>query len=226
MAKQDAEEAEADEEESQEIISIASDDVKSVKFVMDKKEVTFEKDGDSWVKSDETAFPVDQDKMDTLISSLSSVKAERTLEDVEDASEYELEHTENTITAFFMPRAKGDRPDVIPDGCVNFAFLGQFAETPRDTIFTTEYSVRTAMEAVYGLMGVDRGVPEVWGSVYDVRELLDASVKLMDGRSPLEIELPGPLNLVKKPLLKAIKGTLVEKVLRDHDVIKDYMLEK
>src|SRR5699024_7333288 len=29
------------------------------------------------------------------------------------------------ITAFFMPRAKGDRPDVIPDGCVNFAFLGQ-----------------------------------------------------------------------------------------------------
>ena len=130
------------------------------------------------------------------------------------------------ITAFFMPRAAGDRPDVVPDGAVNFAFLGQFAETPRDTIFTTEYSVRTAMEAVYGLMGVDRGVPEVWGSVYDVRELLDASVKLMDGRSPLEIELPGPLNLVKKPLLKAIKGTLVEKVLRDHDVIKDYMLEK
>ena len=38
------------------------------------------------------------------------------------------------ITAFFMPRAKGDRPDVIPDGCVNFAFLGQFAETPRDTV--------------------------------------------------------------------------------------------
>ena len=32
-----------------------------------------------------------------------------------------------------MPRRKGDRPDVIPDGCVNFAFLGQFAETPRDT---------------------------------------------------------------------------------------------
>ena len=65
---------------------------------MDKKEVTFEKDGDSWVKSDETAFPVDQDKMDTLISSLSSVKAERTLEDVEDASEYELDQPENTIT--------------------------------------------------------------------------------------------------------------------------------
>ena len=98
VAKQDAKEAESEEEESQEIISIASDDVKSVKFIIDKKEVTFEKDGDSWVKSDEPAFPVDQDKIDTLISSLTSVSAERTLEDVEDASEYELDQPENTIT--------------------------------------------------------------------------------------------------------------------------------
>ena len=128
------------------------------------------------------------------------------------------------ITAFFMPRTKGDRPDVIPDGCVNFAFLGQFADTPRDTVFTTEYSVRTAMEAVYGLLGVDRGVPEVWGSVYDVRALLDSSVCLMDGRSPLEIELPGPLNLLKKPLLKAVQGTVVENLLRDHNILRDGML--
>ena len=125
------------------------------------------------------------------------------------------------ITAFFMPRTKGDRPDVIPDGCVNFAFLGQFAETPRDTVFTTEYSVRTAMEAVYGMLGVDRGVPEVWGSVYDIRELLDSSVKLMDGKSPLDINLPGPLNALKKPLIHFVKGTVIEKVLRDHDVLRD-----
>ncbi len=128
------------------------------------------------------------------------------------------------ITAFFMPRAKGDRPDVIPDGCVNFAFLGQFAETPRDTIFTTEYSVRTAMEAVYGLLGVDRGIPEVWGSVYDIRELLENTVRLMDGRSPLEIELPAPLNILKKAVLNKIKGTVIEKVLRDYNIIKDGMM--
>ena len=128
------------------------------------------------------------------------------------------------ITAFFMPRRKGDRPDVIPDGCVNFAFLGQFADTPRDTVFTTEYSVRTAMEAVYGLLGVDRGVPEVWGSVYDVRALLDSSVRLMDGKSPLEIELPGPLNLLKKPALRFVQGTVLEKLLRQYGVLKDGML--
>jgi myosin-crossreactive antigen len=107
--------------------------------------------------------------------------------------------------------------------CTNFAFLGQFTETPRDTVFTTEYSVRTAMEAVYGLLGVDRGVPEVWGSVYDVRELLDSSVKLMDGKSPLQMNL-GPLNVIKKPLLSKIKGTVIEKLLRDHDVLRDGMI--
>ena len=124
------------------------------------------------------------------------------------------------ITAFFMPRAKGDRPDVIPDGSVNAAFLGQFAETPRDTVFTTEYSVRTAMEAVYGLLGVDRGVPEVWGSVYDVRALFDSSVCLMDGRSPLDM-LPGAL---RKPIVRAAQGNVVGKVLRDHGVIRDDMI--
>ncbi len=124
------------------------------------------------------------------------------------------------ITAFFMPRAKGDRPDVIPDGSVNAAFLGQFAETPRDTVFTTEYSVRTAMEAVYGLLGVDRGVPEVWGSVYDVRALFDSSVCLMDGRSPLDM-LPGAL---RKPIVRAVQGNVVGKVLRDHGVIRDDMI--
>ena len=98
VAKQEAADAESAEEENPEIISIASADVKSIKFVIDKKEVTFEKDGDSWVKSDETDFPVDQDKIDTLVSSMNSIKAERTLENVEDASEYELDQPENTIT--------------------------------------------------------------------------------------------------------------------------------
>ena len=98
VAKQDAAESESAEEKNPEIVSIASADVKSIKFVIDKKEVTFEKDGDSWVKSDETDFPVDQDKIDTLVSSLNSITAERTLEDVEDASEYELDQPENTIT--------------------------------------------------------------------------------------------------------------------------------
>lgn len=86
------------------------------------------------------------------------------------------------ITAQFMPRSPGDRPKVVPDGSVNLAFLGQFVETPRDAVFTTEYSVRTAMEAVYTLLKVDRAIPEVFGSIYDARMLLQAAAELRDGK--------------------------------------------
>ena len=123
------------------------------------------------------------------------------------------------ITAFFMPRAKGDRPDVVPEGAVNFAFIGQFAETPRDTIFTTEYSMRTGMEAVYTLLGIDRGVPEVWGSVYDVRDLLNAAVKLRDGKKITDLDLGFKEKLALKEALKRISGTDVEKLLQEYHVI-------
>ncbi len=136
------------------------------------------------------------------------------------------QHSANTvpcmmpyITAFFMPREKGDRPDVVPQGSVNFAFLGQFAETKRDTIFTTEYSMRTGMEAVYTLLNIDRGVPEVWNSVYDVRDLLNATVKLRDGKKITDMEMGWIEKIVLKEGLKKIAGTDIEKLLKEHNVI-------
>ncbi len=123
------------------------------------------------------------------------------------------------ITAFFMPREKGDRPNIVPEGAVNFAFIGQFAETARDTIFTTEYSMRTGMEAVYTLFNVDRGVPEVWGSTYDIRCLLDATIKLRDGKKITDMELGFAEKLVLKEALKKIKGTDIEKLLKEYNVI-------
>ena len=89
-------------------------------------------------------------------------------------------------------------PKVVPDGAVNFAFIGQFAETPRDTIFTTEYSMRTGMESVYTLLDIDRGVPEVWGSKYDVRELLRACYYAIDKKPISE----APLSFKEKELLQ------------------------
>ncbi len=123
------------------------------------------------------------------------------------------------ITAFFMPRAYGDRPDVVPEGAVNFAFLGQFAETKRDTIFTTEYSIRTGMEAVYTLLDIDRGVPEVWGSVYDVRDLLNATVKLRDGKKITDMDLGFKERIALKEVLKKVEGTDLAKLLREYEVI-------
>lgn len=136
------------------------------------------------------------------------------------------EHGANTvpcmmpfITAFFMPRAYGDRPDVVPKNATNFAFIGQFAETKRDTIFTTEYSIRTGMEAVYTLLDIDRGVPEVWGSVYDIRDLLNATVKLRDGKKITDMKLSFIERTALKAVLKKIKGTDIEKLLKEYHVI-------
>ena len=123
------------------------------------------------------------------------------------------------ITAFFMPRAAGDRPDVVPEGAVNFAFLGQFAETERDTIFTTEYSMRTGMEAAYTLLDIDRGVPEVWGSTFDIRDLLNATVKLRDGRKITDMDLGLKEKMALKKVLKKIAGTDMEKLLKAYKVI-------
>lgn len=118
-----------------------------------------------------------------------------------------------------MPRTAGDRPDIVPKGAVNFAFIGQFAETVRDTIFTTEYSMRTGMEAVYTLLDIDRGVPEVWGSVYDLRDLLNATVQLRDGKKLTEMELGFKERLALKEVLKKIEGTDIEKLLKEYHVI-------
>ena len=144
VAKQEAADTESAEEENPEIISIASADVKSIKFVIDKKEVTFEKDGDSWVKSDETAFPVDQDKIDTLVSSLSSIKAERTLENVEDASEYELDQPDNTITV----TTEDGETTVIQLGMENDSTSQEYIDLNKDssTVYVVSNSTFSSFE--------------------------------------------------------------------------------
>lgn len=123
------------------------------------------------------------------------------------------------INAFFQPRKNVDRPKVVPEGAVNFAFIGQFAETPRDTIFTTEYSMRTGMESVYTLLKVDRGVPEVWGSQYDIRELLRAAYYAVDKKKISELPLNFKEKMLLKTVLKNVEGTDLELLLRETGLI-------
>ena len=96
------------------------------------------------------------------------------------------------ITSQFMPRAKGDRPQVIPDGSNNLAFIGQFCEQPDDVVFTVEYSIRSAQTAVYGLLGLDRKPPPVYHGKFDPRVLVSRlSRAARQGRMrPREAEIP------------------------------------
>lgn len=90
------------------------------------------------------------------------------------------------ITSQFMPRVKGDRPDVVPPGSTNLAFIGQFAEVPDDCVFTVEYSVRTAMMAVFTLLQLDKAPAEIYPSRYDVRAIAAATKTLFGEHLPGE----------------------------------------
>jgi oleate hydratase len=84
------------------------------------------------------------------------------------------------ITSQFMPRSRGDRPHVTPDGWQNLAFTGQFCELPNDVVFTVEYSVRSAQNAVYALLGLDLAPPDVYKGQHDPRIVYKAFSTLRD----------------------------------------------
>ena len=82
------------------------------------------------------------------------------------------------ITSQFLRRKRGDRPNVVPEGWANLAFVGQFCELPNDVVFTVEYSVRSAQTAVYTLLGLDRSAPAVYKGQYDPRVVYGAASAL------------------------------------------------
>lgn len=82
------------------------------------------------------------------------------------------------ITSQFLRRAEGDRPQIIPEGSRNLAFIGQFCELPEDVVFTVEYSIRSAQTAVYSLLNLNRKPPAVYKGNHDPRVLLNAFLAL------------------------------------------------
>ena len=122
------------------------------------------------------------------------------------------------ITAFFLPRRDGDRPKVVPEGAVNFGFLGQLAEShPRDVIFTVEYSVRTAMEAVYTLLDIERGVPEPWGSGTTFVRCSTRAIVMRDGE---KLKLEAPIKVLPRNLRASrLLNTEIGELLRDYGFI-------
>ncbi len=122
-------------------------------------------------------------------------------------------------TAALLPRQPGDRPDVLPEGAKNFAFLGQFAESETDSASTAEYAVRTGMEAVYKLLHIDRELPDSIGRAYDLRALLSAASALRDGRSVRDMSLSRPGKAAVRKALKLMRGTGLEKRLREEGLL-------
>ena len=97
VSHQEQKESEAESEENTSVFTDSADDIKSLDFMVDDTETTFEKKDDSWVKKDDTDFPVNQSTLDSAASSVTSVESDRVLEDVDDLAEYGLDSPANTI---------------------------------------------------------------------------------------------------------------------------------
>ena len=123
------------------------------------------------------------------------------------------------VTSYFMVRDVEDRPKIVIDGAKNFGFIGEHVETPNDTVFTTEFAVRTGMESVYELLQLDRGVPEVFASQYDIRILTRVTHYLLDGRKLTDMSLPFIQKFALKMAVKFLKGTTIYDLLNENKLI-------
>ena len=97
VSKQEEAESSKEEEKQVSVTEASADEIETVKFLIDKQEITFRKKDDLWVKSDDEAFPVSQDTLNNAAGMLGDLKAERVLKDVDDLSEYGLDSPVNTI---------------------------------------------------------------------------------------------------------------------------------
>ena len=86
------------------------------------------------------------------------------------------------ITAQFMKRAAGDRPQPVPEGCTNLGLVGQFVETRNDIIFTMETSIRTARVGVYKLLNIPKQVPDISPTQYDIRNMIKGARAMNNGK--------------------------------------------
>ncbi len=97
VSKQEKAENSKEEEEQVSVTDTSADEIETVKFLIDKKEVAFQRKEEKWVKGNDEAFPVSQDTLDNAVGMLGDLKAERVLDDVSDLSEYGLDSPVNTI---------------------------------------------------------------------------------------------------------------------------------
>ena len=131
-------------------------------------------------------------------------------------------HLLHAVYQRILPAAQGSRPSEGRTGrlrqlCVHRSVCRNAARHHLHNGILHAYRY----ESVYTLLDIDRAVPEVWGSKYDVRELLRACYYAIDKKPISEVK---DLSLIEREMikvaLKKVKGTDIELLLRESGLIE------
>ena len=132
-------EEEENADTSIQVLNVAKEDVDSIRFMLDGKEETFTLQDETWkLESDET-FEVDGDVLDSLVTAITEMTADRKLEEVTDLSEYGLDEPVqtavltdkdgNTYTVYW-----GDSNSMTSNDYI-------YINDENDVVYTVSYSV-------------------------------------------------------------------------------------
>lgn len=130
-------------EETTEILAVESEAVEELTFRVEEEDVTFVKTEDGWKKAGEEDFPVNADKVTDIVSFLSSVNADRVLNDVEDFSQYGLDSPSNIIKV----KTSDGQEEILRIGDLNTNTNQYYVEVGEDT--NTVYTVAESDLSVF-----------------------------------------------------------------------------
>lgn len=98
LTRYNAKQESAESEDTISVVDLKAENIQKISYLFDGEPVTFTKDGDDWKLDSDTAFAVDKDKVNSLISTIVSMTATRKIENVSDLKEYGLDAPGQTVT--------------------------------------------------------------------------------------------------------------------------------
>lgn len=137
-----AEEQEAQEALGETILTLNTEKIVSASFPIEEEQYTFEKREDGWHLSTDDTFPADGDALAASLAKFSEIRAFRTLEGIDDTSEFGMDAPQSEITL----KTEDGTEIVLTIGAVNEATGDDYLmlnDAP-STVYTVASTVQTA----------------------------------------------------------------------------------
>lgn len=125
------------------VLNMTGDDVNALTFTLDGKEETFTLSEDKWVLESDASFNVAKETMDSLVTSIAEMTADRKLENVEDLTEYGLD---NPVQKAVLTTTDGTTHTIYwgtSNSMTSTDYI--YVDDQMDTIYTISSTVQSGM---------------------------------------------------------------------------------